>query len=246
MLARENTSQMNLFEETSEIDLPDPELPECERWGSLELLRHEKEVTGMYVSGHPLDNFKIHIKSYCNAKVGDLKNLHAIKNKEVCIAGIITSASHKYTKTGKPYGTFQIEDYSDSYQLFLFSEDYLKMKHFLETQNTVMIKAQVQVNRRNPTQLEIKIKSISLLSDLVEKDHSALILTLPVSDVNDQFVDRMQLMVKKHKGKARLKIQIHDPVEKISVDMLSRQIKVEPIGFLKDLLKQYDVKYRLN
>ena len=246
VLARENTSQMNLFEETSEIDLPDPKLPECERWGSMELLQQEKDVTGMYVSGHPLDNYKIHISSYCNGRISDLKNLHAIKNKELSIAGIITTASHKYTKTGKPYGNFQIEDYSDSHQLFLFSEDYLKMKHFLESQNAVMIKVQVQVNRRNPAQLDVKVKNISLLSDLVEKEHSSLILTMPVADVNEQFVERMHTIVQKHKGKARLKITIHDPVEKYSVDMLSRQIKVEPVSFLKDLLKHYDVKYRLN
>ncbi len=246
VIARENTSQMNLFEETSEIDLPDPELPECEKWGSMELLKQEKDVTGMYVSGHPLDNYKIHIQSYCNARVGDLKNMHANKNKELSIAGIITAASHKFTKTGKPYGNFQIEDYSDTCQLFLFSEDYLKMKHFLESQNVVMVKAQVQANRRNPAQLDIKVKSISLLSDLVEKEHTSLILTLPVSDVNEQFVERMHTMVKKYKGKARLKISIHDPVDKYSVDMLSRQVKVEPISFLKELLKHYDVKYRLN
>lgn len=246
VLARENTSQMNLFEETAEIDLPDPELPECEKWGSMEMLQQEKDVTGMYVSGHPLDNFKIHISSYCNGRVSDLKNLHAVKNKELSIAGIITTASHKYTKTGKPYGNFQIEDYTDSHQLFLFAEDYLKMKHFLESQNAVMIKVQVQVNRRNPAQLDVKVKNISLLSDLVEKEHSNLILTLPVADVNEHFVERVNAIVKKHKGKARLKITIHDPVEKYSVDMLSRKIKVEPVSFLKELLKHYDIKYRLN
>ena len=246
ILLRENTSQMNLFGESDEMDFPDPELPDCAPWDMMEILSQEKEVTGMYISGHPLDNFKIHIKSYCNTGVGDLKNLHALKNRELCFAGIITSAAHKHTKTGNPYGTFQIEDYSDSHQLFLFSEDYLKVKHFLEPQNAVMVKARLQASRRSPSQMELKVKSMSLLSELAENHEGDLILHIPVSDISEGMINRMKELSKKHKGRSRLKISILDPIENGTVELISRNVKVEPIGFLQELLNHHDISFRLN
>ncbi len=243
---RENTSQMNLFEESAEVRIPDPDLPVCTPWSKMETLKYEKDVTGMYISGHPLDQYKIHINSFCNASVGDLNNLPALKNKEVTFAGIITNSAHRHTKNGNPFGSMQIEDYSDSYRLYLFSEDYLRVKHLLEPQNVVLVKARVQADRRNPGQLEIKVKSISLLSDMVEKDNSDLILQIPVADINEQLVERMRTLAGKYKGKSRLKLSLTDPVENYSVDMLSRTIKVEPVGFLQELLKHYDFHYRLN
>lgn len=246
VILRENTSQMNLFEENDEARFPDPELPDCPKWDKLETLKQEKEVTGMYISGHPLDDFKIQIQAFCNAGVGDLKNLFSLRNKEIAFAGIITGSTHKYTKNGKPYGSFIIEDYTDSHQLFLFSEDYLKMKHFLENQQFVFVRARVQENRFNPKQLEIKIKSINLLGELEGTMMKNLTLILPVSDVSREMVQNLAENCRRFKGHTRLKISIYDQLENNSVEMLSRKIKVEPVGFLKELLKQYSVKFRLN
>ncbi len=246
VLLRENTSQMNLFDESSDNVLPDPDLPKCEPWGKMEMLQQEKEVTGMYISGHPLDGFKIHIQNYCNTTVGDLKNNRHSGQRELCFAGIITAAAHKYTKNGKPYGVIQIEDYSDSHQLFVFAEDYLKVKHFLVVQNAVMVKARMQQNRRNPAQADIRVKSMQLLSDVAENDTSDLIINLPVGDINAFLVEKMKTIAAQHKGRSRLKISLQDPVENCTVEMISRTVKVDPIGFLQEFLKHCDVKYRLN
>ncbi len=244
--ARENTSQMNLFDETDEVVLPDPEIPECAPWSSMEVMNHEKDVTGMYISGHPLDSYKIHIESMCNVSIADLKNPHAFKGKELAFAGIISNPAHKYTKTGNPYGSFVIEDYSDSYQLFLFAEDYLKWKHFLDSPNPVLVKAHVQGNRRNPAQLDIRVKNISLLSEATEQSNADLVLNIPISLIDTLLINRMQQLVKQHKGRSRLKISLHDPLDKNTVNMLSRNTKIEPVGFLRELLKHYDINYRLN
>ncbi len=246
VIQRENTSQMNLFEENDEVQFPDPELPVCEPWDKLEMLKQEKEVTGMYISGHPLDDFRIQMQAFCNATVGDLKNLYPLRNKEISFAGIITGASHKYTKNGKPYGSFQIEDYSDSHQLFLFAEDYLKMKHFLVDQQYVFLKARIQENRFNPRQLEVKVQSMSLLSEMEDSLMKNLTLVLPVSDISREMVTDLTGFIRKHKGKTRLRITLQDQLENNSVELLSRKVKVEPLGFLKELLKQYHIKFRLN
>ncbi|MBW6480607.1 MAG: DNA polymerase III subunit alpha, partial [Bacteroidales bacterium] len=246
VVSQKNSSQMNLFGEADENVIPDPEMPDCPRWDKLEMLKKEKEVTGMYISGHPLDNFKIHINNFCSHNVGDLKSLEKLKGREVSFAGIIVSSQHKYTKNGKPFGSFVIEDYNDSIQLALFSEDYLKVKYFLEKDNFVFVKAQIQPRFNNSDQLEVKVKSMMLLSDLAEKKASDLLLEIPVSEINPEFLDFLKTNISEHKGKCRLKIKLRDDIEKISVDMLSRKIKIEPVGFLNTLLKKHDLTYKLN
>lgn len=242
---RENTSQMNLFDESSEVTIPDPELPQCPEWSKLEMLKQEKEVTGMYISGHPLDDFRIEIDATCNVNIGDLNNLGALKNRDVSFAGIITAANHKTGKNGKPFGSFIVEDYFDSLQLFLFAEDYLKMKHFLENQTFVHVRARVQ-ERYGSNHLEVRVKSMSLLTELAEKSLSDLMLFLPVNEINERMVNRLMDVARRHKGKSKLKIALFDRVENATVEMLSRKIRVEPIGFLKELLKDYELTYRLN
>jgi DNA polymerase III subunit alpha len=245
VIQRESSSQMNLFDESQEIVLPDPEMPQCEPWSRLEMLKHEKDVTGMYVSGHPLDDFRIEIKNFCNCNIGDLKELNNMKNREVSFAGIITAANHKISQKGKPYGSFIIEDYSDSIQLTLFSEDYLKMKHFISNQNFVLIKARVQ-ERYQSDQLEVKVKNITLLSEIAEKNNSDLMLLLKLSEITPELINNLSTLIEKHRGNSRLKVSIVDKVEGNSVDMVSRTRKVNSIGFLKELLDICPVDYRIN
>ena len=243
---QKNSSQMNLFGEADENVIPDPEMPDCPRWDKLEMLKKEKDVTGMYISGHPLDNFRLHIENFCSHNITDLKNLQRLKGREVSFAGIIVSSQHKYTKNGKPFGSFIIEDYNDSIQLMLFSEDYLKVKYFLEKDNFVYVKAQIQPRFNNTDQLEVKVKSMMLLTDLVEKRASDLMLEIPISEINEEFMNFFNENINTHKGSCRLKIKLRDELDKSTVEMLSRKIKVEPVAFLNSLLKKYDLSYKLN
>lgn len=245
VVLRENTSQMNLFDESTEVSIPDPELPENTPWSKLEMLKAEKEVTGMYISGHPLDDFRIEIDATCNVNIGDLSNLTALKNRDISFAGIITMANHKTGKTGKPYGSFVVEDYFDSIQLMLFAEDYLKMKHFLESQTFVHIRARVQ-EKYGSNQLEVRVKSMTLLAELAEKSLRELILFLPVTEINTRVIQSLTNAAKRHKGKSKLKIALIDRVENSTIEMLSRKINIEPVAFLKELLKEYEFTYRLN
>ncbi|MFN3555424.1 MAG: DNA polymerase III subunit alpha [Bacteroidales bacterium] len=243
---QKNSSQMNLFGDAEETVIPDPEMPDCPRWDKLEMLKKEKEVTGMYISGHPLDNFRIQIESYCSHSIADLQELDKLRNREISFAGVIVGSQHKYTKTGKPFGSFTLEDYTDSIQLMLFSEDYLKVKYFLEKDNFVYVKASIQPRFNSSDQLEVKVKSMMLLSDLADKRASDLVLDIPISDVDEQFLEDLMTSINRYSGSCRLKIRLRDEIEKNSVEMLSRKIKVDPIGLLQHLLKKHDIQYKLN
>jgi DNA polymerase III subunit alpha len=244
--AQKNSSQMNLFGEAQDTEIPDPEIPECPKWEKLELLKKEKEVSGMYISGHPLDNFKIQINTYCSHNLGQLQELDKLRNREVSFAGVILSSQHKYTKTGKPFGSFVIEDYSDSLSVTVFSEDYLKIKHFLEKENFVFVKAQIAPRFNSSDQYEVKIKSMMLLTDVIEKMASDLTLEIPLSIIDRPFIDLLRNNISNNSGKCRLKIKLRDEIEKSTVEMLAKKVKVEPIGFLNELLKKADIHFKLN
>lgn len=244
--SQKNSSQMNLFGEVEESTIPDPEIPECPKWEKLELLKKEKEVSGMYISGHPLDNFKIQINNYCSHNIGQLQDLDKLKGREVSFAGVILSAQHKYTKTGKPFGSFVIEDYTDSLSLNVFSEDYLRIKHFLDKESFVYVKAQILPRFNSSDQYEVKIKSMMLLTDVVEKMASDLLLEIPISKINPSFIDFLNNNIRTHAGKCRLKIRLRDEIEKSSVEMVARKAKIEPIGFLNEVLKNTELIFKLN
>ncbi len=241
---REDHQQMNLFGDIEETEIPDPELPECSKWSSLELLKKEKEITGMYISGHPLDDYKVQMEHLCNCTVAELKNMSEIKGKDITFAGIVTSSAHRITKNNKPFGDFIIEDYTDSYRLYLFSEEYLKYKHYLNDYNFLFIKAKIQ-QRYNSDALEVRVKSINLLGEAVDKFVDQLILNVHVTDVDEKFIDTFKSISQANTGKCRLKILLKDPVEKYSVEMVSRKIKVDPVNFLKQLKKNYNVSFTL-
>ncbi len=242
--SRENQSQMNLFGDSEEINIPDPEFPQCSEWSKLELLKKEKDVAGMYISGHPLDDYKLIIDNFCNCNVSELKDLEKIKEKEISFAGIVTSAAHKTTKNNKPYGAFFIEDYSDSIRLFLFSEDYLKHKNYLNDYSFLFIKARIQ-NRFKSEALEVKVKSVDLLSNVAEKYIEQLLLYVPVNDVDENFINTIDSLMDKHKGKTKLKLCFKDKVDNYSVEMNSKKSKIDPVNFIKELKNEYDFNFSL-
>ena len=126
-----NSSQVSLFGEASTVQFPEPDIPNCETWGTMELLSQEKEVIGMYISAHPLDDFKNEM-IFCNAAIKDLKgDLQKIVGNNLSFAGIITDVQHRVSKAGKGWAAFTIEDYGDSNEFRIFGEDYLKMTHFV-------------------------------------------------------------------------------------------------------------------
>ena len=116
MQENENSAQVSLFGEMSEVQIPEPVVPPCDTWGTMEKLKREKEVVGIYISGHPLDDFKTEIKYFCNASLSDLRELTRLVNREVSIAGVITDIQHRTSKNGKGWAAFTVEDYNDSYE----------------------------------------------------------------------------------------------------------------------------------
>ncbi|NVO03772.1 MAG: DNA polymerase III subunit alpha, partial [Bacteroidetes bacterium] len=229
-----DSAQHSLFGEEEEVQISDPKLPVCEPWTKLQQLKLEREVTGIYLSGHPLDDFRIEMNNFCNVKIQRInEDLKSLKGRELSFAGIITSMAHKTTKTGKPFGSFVLEDYTDTLQLAVFSEDYLKFKHFLEEGFFLHIKAKVQ-NRYSSDILEIKIQSISLLQSILEKNFRGVTIQMHLEEINEKVTENILKLAKVHSGKSFLKLNVYDNIENLNLTMSSKKYAVNS-NFAKSL-----------
>src|SRR5690554_3777892 len=125
-----NSAQVSLFGDSSDVQIPEPVVPSAEEWGAMEKLAREKEVVGIYISGHPLDDYKYELKYFCNTNLSKIRDLNSLLGKQVSVGGIITNVEHRITKTGKGWGFITLEDYEGSYDFRFFGEDYLKFKMY--------------------------------------------------------------------------------------------------------------------
>lgn len=234
---QENSSQVSLFGGESEVQIPEPQVPLCDEWGRLEKLNKEKEVVGIYISGHPLDDYKFEVQQFCNTRIRELSDLDTLSKKqsEIRIAGIVTEAQHRVSKNGKPFGVLVVEGYEENYRFMLFSDDYIKYKAFLTEGWFLFIRGRVhQPAWRN--ELEFKISGIMLLTDVKEKLTESLNLQIDYREVDEKLLTWIKSIGKEKKGNCNLGLTLVDRVNKNSIKMKSRKLKVDLTNELIDEL----------
>lgn len=242
-----SNSQTSLFGGEDSVDIPNPDIPWCEPWSKLEQLKSEKEVIGFFLTGHPLDNYKIEIEKFCNHDINYIKeNLKELyhANKEIRLAGILSNVQHKKGKNDKPFGSFTIEDISDSIRVSLFGQDYLNFKSFLENDYFLYIKAKAQKRFNNDAEFELKIHHMSLLADLFENNINTITLSAPLEAINDMFIEDLLAIIKQNPGKCKLYFSVFDGAEKIQLSFLSH-LRVNAVKLIKDITELENVDYRL-
>ena len=247
----ENSAQVSLFGDSSEVQIAEPQVPPCEDWGTMEKLSREKEVVGIYISGHPLDDFKIEMQTFCNGTIAAFSDLQAIVNREITFGGVVTDIQHRVSKQGKGWAAFTIEDYSDSYEFRIFGEDYLKFRHFLVQNSFVYVRAFIKegwTNRETGQKGEprIQFNNFQLLHDVMDTYAKKLSIQLNISDLEKNTISELEDMFRLHQGSHKLNFVIYDNEEKLKLNMPSRSQKVKISQELLYELKELDVMYKLN
>ncbi len=244
---RKNSQQVSLFGDEDAVETSNPPMPECMPWSKIEQLKMEKEVTGFYISGHPLDDYKFELQYFAKQKIADFKDdLKSFRNRQIIFGGMVTSAIDKMTQNNKPYGVYIIEDFEDSLELRLFSDDYLKYKHYLSEGFFLLISARVQQRYNSDSQYELKINEITLLPDVLERKAKKIRLTFSINTLNNELVEKIEAYAKKHKGNCLLGFQVFDPDDQLHVGMIASHIKVSPKEFLQAIDLLGNVEYTLN
>lgn len=201
----ENSSQVSLFGETSEVQIAEPIVPPCEEWSTMEKLAKEKEVVGIYISGHPLDDYRFEMKYFCNTKLETLKNLEQHVNKTLSFGGIITNVQHKTAKNGKGWGSFVLEGYEESYEFRIFGEEYLKFRHFLIQNNFSYIKIMVREGWLNQEtgkkgDPRIQFQLVQYLQDVLPSFAKKLIVLMDVNEIHSTTVTLLNDIFQSNKG----------------------------------------------
>lgn len=222
---------MNLFSDANDsaIEIPTPKIPKTEPWPNLQKLKAEKEVVGIYISGHPLDDFRVEKKFFSKHNIEDFSDLSKWRGHDFSIAAIVSSMQERMTKTGKPFLIFVAEDYSGSKEFALFGSDSgLATKIGLREGVSVLLKGKVQERFGNPDNLEMKISAIELLSDILETKVRQFVIQLPLPTLSDELIERVQSVITKHPGNSALRFTVFDSAENLRVELPSRKIRVKP------------------
>lgn len=244
---QQNSAQASLFGESSDVEIRDPLLPQCDPWTKIDQLKYEKEVTGFYMSGHPLEDFKVEIDNFCNINLTEIKNnKEKYKNKNITFAGILTSVNHRTSKSGNPFANFTVEDFTDFDSFILFSEDYLKMKHFLVEGSSLLIKAKVTERNYRNGQLDVRISSIMLLSEALERNTKEILVMMPLHAISEEFVEKLDQLIQSSKGSCRVKFQVSDKEEKTDITLPAASLSVNTSSFIKGITDWKEVEYKLS
>ena len=246
-----NSAQVSLFENSDEIQLQEPQVPACDPWPTLEELKLEKEVVGIYISGHPLDDFQTPLKHFCNAPLEVLKDLNQLLNKELRIGGIIGEVEHKISKNGKGWASFTVEDYTDSYEFRIFGEEYLKFKHFLFENNFIFFRLLIKEGWRyrdtgKTGDPRISFLSFQQLQDTLEKNSKKLTVQLSIDDLDEKKSKEIISLFKKYKGKNQLEFSFFENNEKIKLTMLSENFKISINEDLISKIKEKQLHFKLS
>ena len=234
--------QASLFGAAGTNEIPLPKIPVCEEWGDIEKLRYEKDVVGFYISGHPLDQFKLELDKFCNCT---LDKVMESRGKDLSIAGIVTKTAVRQTKQGKSFVLFSIEDYNDTIEMALFGEDFLKLGHWIKPGEFLFIKGKVQQRYKDSDQWEFRPYHIELLADIKNKFKKIqLDISLPL--MKPDTVQKLEQVLVESKGNCEVRFFFTDTYENISLEMYSRKYKVEINNALIDRLKIIDgVEYKI-
>jgi DNA polymerase-3 subunit alpha len=224
----ENSSQVSLFGESSDVQIAEPIVPPCEDWSTMEKLAKEKEVVGIYISGHPLDDYKFEMKHFCNAKLEALKNMELHVSKNLAFGGIINNVQHRVAKNGKGWGMFTLEGYDESYEFRIFGEEYLRFRHFFIQNNFTFMKVLVKegwTDRDTGKKGEPRLQFVEVkqLQDVLETFARKLVVLLNIKDLETDFIHKLSHLFQDNKGDNTVSFEI------MELEKTKRLVAIAPV-----------------
>ena len=236
------SAQASLFGGSTGIAMPAPKIDPLEPFSEIEKLHFEKEVVGVYISGHPLDNFKFEMDAFCTHALTVLNDIDPLEGKECKVGGIVSAVEHRMTKTGRPFGKLSMEDYSGKFEFTLWSDDYLKFKSFLMPGLFLFVEGSVVRKSWGEQNLEFKIRTIEILNELANKRVQGIALRFSIELLSPDFINTVEKLCKKNAGTSNLTLYLNDPTEGLNVELRARACRIK-VGndFIRELKKLGEV-----
>jgi DNA polymerase-3 subunit alpha len=247
----ENQSmQQSLFGDAgSSSVVKKPAIPEVDEWPQLVLLEKEKNLIGIYLTAHPLDDYKIEIENFCSRDVAlkDLKNdIDKYKGRDFTFGGMVVAAREATSKNGNPFSTLTLSDYTDTYEFFFFGQDYVNFHKFCKTGLFILVKGTVK-QRFNSESYEFKATQIELLSEARKNYVKSVTINIPLGKINESIVGEIEKLAQNNKGKALLKFNVYDPESNMFINLFSRSKRIFLSNeFVRFFESKEDIGYRIN
>ncbi len=245
-----NSMQQTLFGDrgTHQV-VKKPDLPPVEEWPKLILLEKEKSLIGVYLTAHPLDDYRFEIENFCTKGVGlkDInEHIEKYKDKEFTFGGMVTEASESISKNGAPFSKLTLADYTDSIHLFFFKQDYVEFGKYCKPGLFVMVRGKVQ-KRFNSEALEFRITHMELLSEVRQNLVKSVTVTMPLWLINKSFINKFEYLARGQKGSALLKFNVYDPETNRSIQLFSRNTKISMNNEMLEFFDKYpEIIFRIN
>ncbi|CCG54369.1 Probable DNA polymerase III, alpha and epsilon subunits [Flavobacterium indicum GPTSA100-9 = DSM 17447] len=220
----ENSSQVSLFGESAEVQIPEPTVPPCDDWNTMEKLAREKEVVGIYISGHPLDDYKFEMNYFCNTRLEAFKSMEQLVGKNLSFGGIVTNVQHRVAKNGKGWATFNVDGYDESYEFRIFDEEYLKFRHFLVQNNFAYFRVTIKdgwVNKDTGKKSDPKIvfTHVQYLQDVLVDFAKKLTIQMPIEELKEQLIQKLNDLFQNHQGNLNVTFEV------LELEKVTRQIE---------------------
>lgn len=246
--AAEAQAQASLFGGGADVAIPEPKIAKCEEWSLVERLKLEEEYLGLYLSGHPLDNFQVEMEYICKHDLTALADLEAAKGKELAIGGLITKIRIGQTKRGKDFAIVRLDDYKSNFEFAFFGGDFHKHSQYLRQDLAVYMRVKVQFREypKDSKELECKVIEMRPLSDLRRDRLHELEIKVNVSEINESFMDIMRESLAANKpGWMTLRMKLLDELNKREVSMVSRDLKIDLDEDLLHKLRSSELHFRV-
>ena len=241
-------AQNSLFGGCDAVEIATPPVPEAESWSTIERLNRERNLVGIYLSAHPLDDYEFILNNLCNTHCSELADRTLLsKKQEVVFGGIVTAVRSKFTKSGKPCGFVTIEDFEGSGELPLFGEEWGKWKGMLIEGCSVYVKVQFVQRFRNSDHLEMRVTDIQYLQTVKDSQIDRFTITIEASKLDDTIVADLATIVKDNPGATQLYFQVNDNNGSMPLQLYSKVGKIDINKRLIAMIKDSEaLDYRVN
>ena len=216
----------SLFGGDNMVEVATPEIISAPAWSDLERLNRERELVGIYLSAHPLDEYAVILQHVCNVRMAELNDLTPLQNQDLVMGGIVTGVREGQTKKGNPFGIAKVEDYSGSAEFAFFGSDWVEKKSFFNVGMFLFMKGKCQPKQWRQDEFEVKLNQVELLPEVKDSIIQKLTITVPLSAVNEEMIGELHALMKAHPGNAELCFNIQDEKEMMHVNLMSRILKI--------------------
>jgi DNA polymerase-3 subunit alpha len=243
---QKDAAQVSLFGGDSDVELEKPKLPPTEKWPLLKLLNKEKEVLGLYISGHPLDRHKKVIEMFCNFTPSELKNDQIRKPKKVFMAGVVTSVRQRTSKKGKPFVMFQLEDYKGGGEIGIFGDDYARFIGYIQPDAMLLVQGVFKPRFYDPSIVDFKVQKLDFLQDAVDKYMNSITLKVNTRSINESLIEELESLINTSVGSVNFGVDLFDDDLNYSVTLNKYSSKIHFDDDWIKMLSQWGIKYDIN